>query len=321
LSPTVTAIIVVVIGVALLGIIWAVTSIMRSAPSEVGSGSRPASVARDQLRPILADFHVRGDVAEIHYAVPLPPDEVDDHLRDLLCHDASLVLHEKKGHGLPIGQVTRATVFGRRGEEAVDVGVIELEVPGEIPEIAVPELVPHASATGFDPLAHLGEKDFEFQPGVADRKPEEGLLPFLDEIVIAKSVEARLRAAGIDPANVSLQDLSISLLRTAGYEVEVERAGLSTIESGNAEVYTARKVGADVLVVVVPHADGEHPELLERMVNMFGIEVAQTNPVRALLITDKYGPYLVYEKERVDPRCRFITRERLQAFVDGFAVQ
>jgi len=321
LSPTVTAIIVVVIGVVLLGIIWAVTSIMRSAPSAVSSASRPARVARDQLRPIVTDFHVRGDIAEIYYAVPLPEDEVDDHLRDLLCHDASLVLHEKKAHGLPIEQVTKATVFGHRGEEAVEIGVIELEAPGEIPEIAAPELIPHASVAGFDPLAHLGEKEFEFQPGVADRKPEEGLPPFLDEIVVAKSVEARLRATGVDPANVSLQDLSMSLLKTAGYEIELERAGFSTVESGSAEVYRARKAGVDVLVIIVPHADGEHPELLERMVNTFTIQVAQTNPQRALLITDKYGPYLAYEKERADPRCRFITRERLQAFVDGFAVQ
>jgi len=321
LSPTVTAIIVVVVGIVLLGIIWAGMSILRSTPSDISAGSGPARVARDQLRPILAGFHVRGDAAEIYYAVPLSDDEVDDHLRDLLCHDASLVLHEKRTHGLPIEQVTRATVYGRRGEESVEVGVIELEIPGEIPEIAAPELVPHAATAGYDPLAHLGEKDFEFQPGVADRAPEEGLPPFLDEIVIAKSVEARLRATGIDPADVSLQDLSLSLMRIAGYLVEVERAGLSTIESGSAELYTARRDDTETLVVVVPHSEGEHPELMERLVNTFGFHVAQTDPQNALLITDKFGPYLIYEKERADPRCRFITRERLQAFVDGFAVQ
>jgi hypothetical protein len=319
LSPT--AIIVVVIGVVLLGIIWAAVSVMKSAPKDVSAGSGPAGIARDQLRPILVDFHVRGDEAEIFYWVPLPAGEVDEHLRDLLCHDASLVLHEKRAHGLPIEQVTRATVYGRRGEEFVEVDVMELDVPGEIPEIAAPELIPHASVAGFDPLARLGEQEFDFQPGVADPVSDEGLSPFLDEIVIAKSVEARLRAAGVDPTDVSLQDLSVSLLRTAGYEVEVERAGVATIESGSAEVYTARKTGINVLVIVVPHAEGEHPELMERMVNRFNIEVAQTNPQRALLITDKFGPYLVYEKERADPRCRFITRERLQAFVDGFAVQ
>lgn len=321
MSPAVTAIIVVVVGTALLGIIWAIASIMKSAPSDVSAGSAPARVARDQLRPILIDFHVHGDVAEIYYEVPLGVGKVDDHLRDLLCHDASLVLHEKKTHGLPIAQVTRARVFGRRGEEAVVVDVMELEAPGEIPDIAAPDLIPHASAVDFDPLAHLGDKDFEIQPGVADRAADEDLDPFLDEIVIAKSVEAQLRAAGIDPTEVSLRDLSLALLRTAGYEITVGRVAVSTVESGSAEIYTARKTGLEVLVAIVPHHEGEHPELLERTVNTFVFEVAQLNPQRALLVTDKFGPYLVYEKERSDPRCRFITRERLQAFVDGFAVQ
>ncbi|MEA3511604.1 MAG: hypothetical protein U9R51_09235, partial [Actinomycetota bacterium] len=284
MSPIATALVVVIVGTAFLGIIWGVLSMMKSTPADVSAGSGPARAGRDQLRPILADFHVHGNVAEVYYAVPLPDGGVDDHLRDLLCHDASLVLHEKKTHGLPIAQVTQAKVFGRRGEDSVEIGVVEFEIPGEIPEIAAPDLVPHAASAGYDPLAHLGEKDFEFQPGVADRAPEEGVPPFLDEIVIAKSVEARLRATGIDPTSVSLQDLSVSLLRTAGYEVEVERAGLSTMESGNAEMYMARKAGLDVLVIVAPHAEGEHPELLERMVNSFGIQVAQTNPERALFI-------------------------------------
>ena len=321
MSPTVTAIIVIVVGMVLLGIIWAVASIMKSAPSDVSAGSTPARTARDQLRPILLDFHVRGDVAEIYYAVPLDEGEVDDHLRDLMCHDASLVLHEKRSHGLPIAQVTKARVYGRRGEEAVVIDVMDLEAPGEIPEIAAPELVPHASATGFDPLTHLGEQEFEVQPGVADRPSEEDLAPFLDEIVIAKPVEAQLRAAGIDPTNVSLRDLALALLRTAGYEVVVGRVAVSTVDSGSAEVYTARKAGLEVLVAIVPHHEGEHPELPEQIVNMFVIEVAHLNPQRALLVTDKFGPYLVHEKERSDPRCRFITRGRLQAFVDGFSIQ
>lgn len=321
MSPTVTAIIVVVVGMVLLGLIWAGMSIMRSAPSDVSAGSLPAGVARDQLRPVLSDFHVHGDIAEIYYAVPLPEGDVDDHLRGLLCHDASLVLHEKKAHGLPIEQVTRARVFGCRGEESVEVGVIELEIPGEIPEIAAPELVPHASVAGFDPLSHLGEQEFEFQPGVADRESEEVLQSFLDEIIISKSLESRLRAVGIDPTDVSLQDFSLSLIRIAGYALDVERADSLAVEGGSTEVYTARKDATEVLVVVVPHSEGEHPELTERLINTFGFRVAETNPQNALLITDKFGPYVVYEKERADPRCRFITRERLQAFVDGFAVQ
>ena len=121
--------------------------------------------------------------------------------------------------------------------------------------------------------------------------------------------------------DVSLRGLSLALLGTAGYEIIVGRVAVSTVESGSAELYTARKAGLEVLVAIVPHHDGEHPELLEQIVNTFVHEVARLNPQRALLVTDKFGPYVVYEKERSDPRCRFITRERLQAFVDGFAVQ
>jgi hypothetical protein len=321
LSPAVTAIIVVVVGTALLGIIWAIVSIMKTTPSDLSAGSASADAARDRLRPILADFHVHGDLAEIYYSVPLPDGDVDGHLKELLCHDASLVLHEKRVHGLPIEQVTSARVFGSRGDEPVEIGVIELEVPGVIPEIAAPELTPHAAAAGYDPLAHLGDQEFDVQPGVAAREMREGLGSFLDEITFAKSVEAQLRSVGVDPAEVSLQDLALSLLRIGGYDVAAGRAGVATPDSGTAEVYTARRAGSEALVVVVPHEPGEHPELSERVVNSFVIEVAQTNPQRALLVTDKFGPYVVYEKERSDPRCRFITRERLQAFVDSFAIQ
>ncbi|MEA2010686.1 MAG: hypothetical protein U9N78_08280 [Actinomycetota bacterium] len=257
----------------------------------------------------------------IYYNVPLADGDVDEHLKDLLCHDASLVLHDKRASGLPIDQVVTATVYGRRGDSSVEVGVMELESPGVIPEIAVPELIPHASMAGYDPLAHLGEQEFDVQPGVAGREPKEGLGSFLDEITIARSVEAELRGAGIDPLAVSLEDLALSLLRIGGYDVTVGRAGVSAPEGGTAEMFTARKAGSEALVVIVPHASGEHPELSERIVNTFVIEVAQQNPQRALLITDKFSPYIVYEKERSDPRCRFITRERLQAFVDSFAIQ
>ncbi len=321
MSPAATAIVVVIIGLVLIAVIWAVVSALQNTPSDAVSHSEAAPVAEDRVRPILVDFHVHDTTAMIYYNVPLPEGEVDEYLRDLVCHDASLVLHEKRAHGLPIAQVTRATVFGRRGDEAVQIGTREFEEPGLIPEIAAPELIPHMSVAGHDPLAHLGEQDLDIQPGVADREAKEGLSPFLDEIMIAEAVEVRLRAAGVDPANVSLQDLALSLLKTAGYEIEVGRAGVSTVESGTAEVYMARKAGSEALVVIVPHASGEHPELSERVVNTFVIAVAETNPQRALLITDKFGPYLVYEKERSDPRCRFITRERLQAFVNSFALQ
>lgn len=314
MSPTVTVIVAVIVGLVLIGIVWAIVSAVRSTTSDSFLASRPVPDAQDQLRPKLLDFHVKDDTAKIYYGVPLPDGEIDAHLRDLLCHDAPLVLHEKRAHGLPIEQVMRAEVFGERSGRPIEVAVLELEEPGVIPELVVPDLVPHASAAGYDPLAHVGEQEFEIQPGVASNVPKEGLPPFSAEITFAKSVEAALRAIGIDPYNTALSDLSLSLLQIGGYQV-------SPGSGGTANTHIARKAGSTALVVVHEHENGEHPELSEQAVNAFVIAVGQNNPQRALLITDKFSPYIVYEKERSDPRCRFITRERLQPFVDSFALQ
>lgn len=314
MSPTVTVIVAIIVGLVLIGIVWAIVSAVRSTTSASFLSSRPTLEAQDLLRPKLVDFHVKDTTARIYYGVPLPDGDVDGHLKDLLCRDAPLVLHEKRAHGLPIEQVVRAEVFGQRNGKPIEVAVLELEEPGEIPELVVPDLVPHAAATGYDPLAHLGEQEFEIQPGVASKESTVGLPPFSDDISFAKSVEAELRAVGVDPYNTPLSDLSLALLRIGGYQV-------SPASAGTANMHIAQKAGSTSLVVIHEHQAGEHPELSEQAVNGFVIAVAQNNPQRALLITDMFSPYIVYEKERSDPRCRFITRERLQPFVDSFALQ
>ena len=312
MSPTVTVIVAIIVGLVLIGIVWAIVSAVRSTTSDSFLTSRPTPDAQDRLRPKLVDFHVNDATARIYYGVPLPDGDIDDHLKDLLCHDAPLVLHEKRAHGLPIEQVVRAEVFGQRDGQPIEVAVLELEEPGVIPELVVPDLVPHAAASGYDPLAHVGNEEFEIQPGVASNVPKEGLPPFSEDITFAKSVEAELRAVGVDPYNTPLSDLSLALLRIGGYQV-------SRASAGAANTHIAQKAGSTALVVVHEHQVGEHPELSEQAVNSFVIAVAQSNPQRALLITDMFSPYIVYEKERSDPRCRFITRERLQPFVDSFA--
>lgn len=311
MSPIVTSIVAVIVGLVLIGIVWAVVSAVRSTTDASFLSAERAPEAQDRARPALTDFHVHDDTARIFYAVPLPDGNIDPHLRDLLCHDASLVLREKRDHGLPIAQVSKAEVYGRRGGEPVEVAVLELEDPGEIPEIAVPELVPHAAMEGYDPLAHLGEQEFDIRPGVAGTEPTSELRPFSEELEFAQSVESELRALGIDPYDASLTDLALSLLKIGGY----------AITPLSEDSYFAQKTGATSLLVVHEHRAGEHPELSEQAVNAFVIAVAQRNPQRALLVTDKFCPYIVYEKERSDPRCRFVTRERLQRFVDSFALQ
>lgn len=310
-----------VLVIVALAVLWAVFSAMRTTPVDATGSIAERPVALDRLRPTLADFHVRGDTAEVYYDVPLPDREIDRHLEDLLCHDASLVLHEKKEHGLPIAQVVRVKVFAQRAGGPVQVAARDFEEPGVIPEIATPELMPHAQFEGYDPLAHLGDRDFDIQPGVAPGEPDSRLSDFLAGLQFPSSVESQLRASGVDPADVSLHDLTLALLRIGGYDVLVDRTGLDTAGSRGPEVYSVQKGGSRVLVAILEHRDGEHPELSEALVNGFMFAVAQRNPRSAMLVTDKFGPYLVYEKERADPRCRFITRERLQAFVDSFALQ
>lgn len=283
-------------------------------------GSEPAAPEPDVgPRPKVLDFHVRGDEAQVHYGVPLPAGEVGDHLRGLLYQDAVEVVREKRSHGLPIDQVRRIRVFGLRDGATSEVGVVELPEPGQLPELAVPDLVPHDTVAGYDPLTHLGEQELEVSPGVAARAGREGLASFHDEIEIPGTLEASLRAVGTDPRQASLEGLSLDLLRIGGYQVSEARSRVTTA-AGPAPSYNATRDGRRTLLVIVPHTEGEYPELSEKTVNGFVVAVAQDNPDRALLVSDKFGPFVMYEKEKHEPRCRFITRERLQAFVDSFAL-
>lgn len=284
--------------------------------SSPGEAESPEDATGFGLRPKLADFHVAGDTANVSYDVPLPSGDVDEHLRDLLLHDAALVVREKSAAGLPIDQVHRVRVNGLRNGGYVEVGVLDLSEPGVVPELAAPDLVPHATTGGYDPLAHIAEQEFEVQPGIAAPRVEEGLDPFGSELELSRGVEASLRAAGIDPDSASLDDITLGLLAMGGYSVSPLGGG-----QGNASHYVARSGGEETLVEVVQHLAGEHPELSEQALNEFGVRFAELNPTRAILVTDKFGPYSIYERERRNPNCHFITRERLQAFVDGFALQ
>ncbi len=43
---------------------------------------------------------------------------------------------------------------------------------------------------------------------------------------------------------------------------------------------------------------GSHPELDDSVLAKFAIENAQMNPDQAILVTDKYSPYSMYEREK-----------------------
>ncbi|GMQ86763.1 MAG: hypothetical protein BMS9Abin07_2358 [Acidimicrobiia bacterium] len=309
-----TVVIFVVAVAVAMAIVVAFAAAIRGASS--GGLAAPEETQPTELRPAMAAFHVESNTATVSYDVPLPPGEVDERLGTLLLHDAARVVREKSAAGLPIEQVERVRACGRRDGEYVEAGVLDLGEPGVIPELAAPDLVPHAATTGYDPLAHLSEQEFDVRPGIAPVAPERGLDAFTDDLELSRAVEVSLRAAGIDPAHATLEDMTLGLLGVGGYTVVPVPA-----EDRDVSRYMARRAGAETLIEVLPHIAGDHPELSEQAVNRFAVAVAEQNPTRAMLITDKYGPYMIYEKERRDPKCRFITRERLQPFVDSFALQ
>jgi len=309
----VIGLIVVILVVALGGVI---TVVIKSMSAEVAA--KPVAEP-EELAPALVDFHVHGEEAQVHFGVPLG-EPVGPVLRDLLFHAAVDVLDEKREHGLPLEGIRRIRVFGQRDGAAAEVGTVDLPGDGGLPEIRAPELLPRAAFPGYDPLAHLGEHAPEAPPGVVERIPTEELPSWREELQIPMALEVALRTQGIDPATAGLTDVVVGLFRAAGYALTVVAHGLE-LPGARADVFRARRSEDDILLAVVPHRSGEYPELGEAIVQRFLVWFGEQSPARALLVTDKYGPYLIYEKERREPRCRFVTRERLQAFVDGFVLR
>ena len=100
-------------------------------------------------------------------------------------------------------------------------------------------------------------------------------------------------------------------MKLTGYTVtDGQKAGTSVATRGGQRVY----------VRIVDHERSEHPELDEAVVRSFVVEFVESGCDRGLLVTEKFCPFEVYERERREPRVRFITRERFQHFVDALAL-
>ena len=68
------------------------------------------------------------------------------------------------------------------------------------------------------------------------------------------------------------------------------------------------------------HAPGEYPELSEQVINEFMVDYVSSGADRGILVSDKYAPFSIYDKERRESRVKYISRERLQHFVDSLMV-
>ncbi len=263
------------------------------------------------------EFHVAGERALVYFDVPLSAGDVDPVLSDLLLREAIEVLRDKQTHGLPLGDITEVKAFGTRNGEDVAVGSIELAVPGALPEMDRTEIVPHSSTVPFDPLAGLGEMG-ETSGGAAatrDVGPADAvahtLAPLSEELTLTGRTESGLRAQGLDPATMSAGDLALGLMRLAGYTIS---------PTGREDSYVVSTPGSRTYLKVVGHDRGDHPELHENEMKEFAVEFATSGTDRGILVTEKFGPYMIYDAERRNPKCKFVTRERLQDFVDSFSM-
>jgi hypothetical protein len=299
-------VIAVVIAVVIVAVVAAV--LMRR-PRADSPADAAASTAPSRALPPVAEFHVRGERALVSFDVPLPAGDVDDVLRDLLVGEAVEVVREKR-HSLPIDEVTRVVALARRGDTFVEVGTVDLDTPGELPPPITPDLLPHLSRDPaldpFDAIADLPEQ----APGLAGGAGRDTLEPFAAEMRLPSAVEAGLRTRGLDPAAATTGEVALGLMQLAGYLLTP--AGENT--------YEATRAGRRALVRIVDHRPGDHPELAESEIRRFAVDFASSGTERGFLITEKYSPFEVYDRERREPRCRFITRERLQHFIDGLSL-
>lgn len=303
----------ILIGAAIIA--YAIISQRRersSAEPEVAGEEQPTSadVNVDRPRPAVAEFHVVDEEARVTFDVPLPSGEVDEVLRDLLTHEAVEVIREKR-HTLPIDQVTKVVALAGRGGDPVVVGSVELAEPGDLPPAVMDIPLLQFSHLGHDPLEESFTEDQEPQaPPDVITGTDAALGPIGSELQIPKAVDVGLRSLGVDPATMSAPDLVIGMLKLYGY----------VVTDVNDTTKHAVKGGQTTFLRLVPHDAGGYAELGESAIRQFVADFATADAGRGLLVTDKYGPFEVYQRERRDPRVRFVTRERLQKFVDSLAL-
>ena len=306
--------IVAVIAIALVGlVVMALRSVGQSGgQGAAGSGGGATSPRRSM--PPVRDFHVRGETASVYFGVPLGDAEAGAHLTELLAANAVEVVRDKVDSGLPLEGVRHIAVFALRGESPEQLTTVDLPSVGELPE--------EASILSRDPRSHdpIGAVQ-AVAADVSVAKPSgaaDSLEPIVDLVELSGPTEAHMRSLGIDTSSMSLEDFAVGLLRVSGYQVDPGPSGFSLPSVGNGKVFRASRGADTAILAIVEHSDGEYPELDERVLAEFSVAVAQANPKRAILVTDKFGPYAMYERERRDKRLVLITRERLQAFADSF---
>lgn len=254
-------------------------------------------------------FHVAGHEARVTFDVPLH-DEDDPVLFDLLTNEAIEVVREKR-HTLPIEDVTEIVVLAGR-DPVREIARKGLPSTGELPPPAH-ELGLSLAHIAHDPFAAPFEEEIDHSVSyqTAVDVPEDELRPLRDELKLPKGLDRGLRALGTDPQQLTGPDLVLALLRMFGYRVS---------EQAYEGSYMALKGGTSTYIATDAYRPGQHPELEESVIRRFVADFASSGADRGMLISDKYSPFLIHEIETHQPKVRFVTRERIQRFVDSMAL-
>lgn len=261
-------------------------------------------------RPAVAAFHVHENEARVTFDVPYP-DDGDEVLADLLVGEAIEVVREKRHH-LPIDDVTEVVVrVGDPEREEREVGRRSLVTPGVLPPPSQITDILNLHTIARDPLAAEFDTPISSIPETVAPATTDELRPLGEVIRLPKAVATGLRAQGIDPSDVDAGELVTGVLSLFGYAVT----------PGVAEgVYIATKGGATTFVMTEETNPGDYPELGEDVVRRFIVAFEQAKAERGMLVSAKFAPFSIYDHERRNPRIRFITRERIQKFVDSMAL-
>jgi hypothetical protein len=276
-----------------------------------GRGSSIPPVAVPDIthpRPKLAEMHVAGEEAQVSFDVPFPEDG-DEVLADLLVQEAIEVVREKR-HSLPMDMVRSVVVFAGQGSKRIEVGRHDLDTPGSLPpKMDMPSML-NLSPFARDPLEAMEHQD-DVIPDVVSRPSLDELGPLSEEIRLPKAVDMGLRAQGIDPATMGAIEMVNGLLRLFGY----------TVNPGPGfGMFIAEKAGSRTFIQGDAYRKGDHPEVEEQAINRFMADFSMSGCDRGMFVSEKYGPFEVYERERRAPRVKFVTRERLQKMVDSLAL-
>lgn len=256
-------------------------------------------------RAPLASFDVEEGIAKVTFSVPVSG-EVDDALSEVLMSEAIEVVRERR-HSSSLPPITDIAVYA-----GVPVAreIISRSFPdGVLPDEGGASML-NLSAIALDPLQVLVDRGPE-SLDLPARSSGDRAGPIGPNIELPRAIDTGLRAQGIDPNTMTAAQMVTGMLSLVGYHVTPGVAD---------HTWFAQKGGERTFIREDPLSPDGYPEVDDSAIQRFLFEFQTAGTDRGLFVSDKYAPFGIYEKESREPRIRFLTRERLQKFVDGLSL-